>query len=251
MKQLRTGLLLLAAVVLTAGSLALAQDSLITVQHDARLGDYLATAEGLALYVFSDDAEGMSTCFELCAENWPPLLLGDADLAALAEAVPGDFGTTDRADGGTQVTYNDQPLYTFALDAIPGDTGGHGIAGTWWLANVNPVVLMYEVGELGPILTGPLQMTLYVNANDTAGASSCTGDCAVNWPPLLGGFSAEGTQPLAGAGVRGELGIIERADGTTQVTYDGKPLYYFSQDQAPGDIGGQGLMDGAWQVAIP
>jgi len=48
-------------------------------------------------------------------------------------------------------------------------------------------------------------------------------------------------QPTAGAGVTGQLGTLTRADGTTQVTYNGMPLYYWFKDAQPGDTTGQNV----------
>lgn len=100
--------------------------------------------------------------------------------------------------------------------------------------------------ELGPYLTDPDGMTLYLFTNDTeAGASVCNGDCAVAWPP----FTAE--EPLSlPQMVKGELTTITREDGTTQVAYNGIPLYYWAQDQVAGDVTGQGVGD-VWYVVSP
>jgi predicted lipoprotein with Yx(FWY)xxD motif len=88
--------------------------------------------------------------------------------------------------------------------------------------------------------------TLYTFANDTAGSgtSACTGGCATAWPAL----TATG-EPTAGEGVSGELGTITREDGTTQVTYDGLPLYFFASDAAPGDTNGASIPN--WALAQP
>jgi predicted lipoprotein with Yx(FWY)xxD motif len=86
-------------------------------------------------------------------------------------------------------------------------------------------------------------MTLYLLATDPSGTSTCSGGCANNWPPLTvtGGAAA-------GAGVDSSLlGTTTRADGSTQVTYNGHPLYYFRGDSAPGDQNGQGS-GGVWFV---
>jgi predicted lipoprotein with Yx(FWY)xxD motif len=77
--------------------------------------------------------------------------------------------------------------------------------------------------------------------------SNCVDDCAENWPPLTIG---EGNRLAASAGIEGEWGTIERADGSIQVTYNGMPLYFFAEDVAPGDTNGQGAGD-VWFVAAP
>jgi predicted lipoprotein with Yx(FWY)xxD motif len=100
----------------------------------------------------------------------------------------------------------------------------------------------------GSILVDGQGRSLYLFTNDTqnSGASTCTGDCLTNWPPLL---STEA--PTAGAGVdAAKLGTITRDDGTTQVTYNGWPLYLYSSDTAPGDVTGQGV-GGVWFLVAP
>ena len=84
--------------------------------------------------------------------------------------------------------------------------------------------------NFGTVLTGPNGMTLYTFAAD------CTGDCATEWPPL----TTTG-QPAAGAGVTGQLGTKTRADGSTQVTYNGLPLYYWQGDKKAGDVTGNNI----------
>jgi predicted lipoprotein with Yx(FWY)xxD motif len=96
---------------------------------------------------------------------------------------------------------------------------------------------------LGQILTDAQGMTLYATKNDSSGQPTCTGNCAQLWPP----FATNG-QPEAGAGVDlGLLGTVTRDDGSTQVTYNGMPLYLYSGDKAPGDTNGQGI-GGVWYV---
>jgi predicted lipoprotein with Yx(FWY)xxD motif len=89
-------------------------------------------------------------------------------------------------------------------------------------------------------------MSLYIFLNDTSGRSNCAGECLEDWQPLL----ATG-RLLPGTGVpRENLGVIIRPDGSRQVTYLGSPLYYYTGDQQPGDLNGQGL-DGLWFLATP
>jgi predicted lipoprotein with Yx(FWY)xxD motif len=96
--------------------------------------------------------------------------------------------------------------------------------------------------DLGDILVDGEGMTLYVFDNDTDENSTCYDDCEANWPPLTG-------EVTAGDGVdQSLLGTSEREDGTTQVTYAGKPLYYFAGDQAAGDTNGQAVGDIWWVV---
>ena len=90
--------------------------------------------------------------------------------------------------------------------------------------------------DFGTVLTGPNGLTLYTYAADTTTTSKCTGECATEWPPL-----ATKGQPTAGSGVTGQLGTIARADGTTQATYGGRPLYYWEGDKKAGDITGDGI----------
>ena len=99
----------------------------------------------------------------------------------------------------------------------------------------------------GKYLAGADGKTLYVFSPDTANKSACTGSCATNWPPLT--VAAGGSAPTA-TGATGTLATFARDDGTTQVSYNGKPLYYFANDKAAGDTNGQGVA-GKWTVAAP
>lgn len=100
------------------------------------------------------------------------------------------------------------------------------------------------VANAGSVLTGPNGMTLYYFTTDTAGATSCTGQCAVLWPPLL---VSAGSTPTLPAGVSGTLTTVKRPDGTNQLSYKGHLLYYYQGDTAPSQDKGQGL-DGTWFV---
>jgi predicted lipoprotein with Yx(FWY)xxD motif len=90
----------------------------------------------------------------------------------------------------------------------------------------------------GAFLTGPNGMTLYTHAGDSPGTSTCAGSCATTWPPLT---VPAGGQPAAGTGVTGTLTTLVRSDGTTQVAYDGLPLYYWQGDAKAGDATGDGV----------
>lgn len=237
-------------LALTASAFAQAATPVVQVRVDATLGHYLTDSSGMTLYVFSRDEPGVSNCVDQCAVNWPPVIVGDASLITSPLAMPAGLGTTTRADGAVQLTYGGWPLYTWINDAAPGDTSGQAVGGVWWVANLNPVVNVFTHPILGAILVGPTGMTLYTFRNDADGASACAGPCAANWPPLVGGFDADGVLPTLGAGVSGEVSLHERADGATQVVLDGMPLYYWRNDFVPGDATGDGV-GGNWDVARP
>ena len=103
--------------------------------------------------------------------------------------------------------------------------------------------------KLGRILADSRGRTLYLFENDTRGHSSCAGACATYWPPLL----TRGKPTAARAAKQALLGTTRRADGTTQVTYAGHPLYRFVQDTKPGQTTGQDLHDfgAGWYVLAP
>jgi predicted lipoprotein with Yx(FWY)xxD motif len=92
--------------------------------------------------------------------------------------------------------------------------------------------------SLGAYLAGPNGMTLYTHTGDSATSSTCTGSCAVAWPPLL---VATGGSATAGTGVTGTFASLTRADGTVQVTYQGLPLYGWKGDAKAGDMTGEGV----------
>jgi predicted lipoprotein with Yx(FWY)xxD motif len=96
-----------------------------------------------------------------------------------------------------------------------------------------------EVGSIGTVLVaGSNGMTVYIFTKDVkdSGESVCVEGCLETWPALT---VAAGETPTGGDGVTGTLGTITRADdGTLQVTYNGLPLYFFKNDQAPGDSNG-------------
>ena len=110
-----------------------------------------------------------------------------------------------------------------------------------------------RVSGLGTVLVDGRGITLYMYATDTRGQPSvCYDICAVQWPPLVlpSGVAA----PVAGSGVQAALlGTAPRHDGTTQITYNGWPLYLWPPDRAPGMATGQALTNagGLWYVLTP
>ena len=115
-----------------AGSPGGAQVAL-TVEESQQFGEYLADAEGRPLYVYEQDSEGQSSCYDACAENWPPLT-ADAGMPSVDDPSidPAQLGTIQRDDGKMQVTYEGKPLYYYAEDQGTGEPTGE--QGDWALA---------------------------------------------------------------------------------------------------------------------
>jgi predicted lipoprotein with Yx(FWY)xxD motif len=112
-------------------------------------------------------------------------------------------------------------------------------------APASPATVKVSVASIGSVLVSADGMTLYRFDKDKGTGSNCNGACAQTWPPLLVSGTPTGSPDLGGA-----LGVISRADGTTQVTYQGHPLYHFAADRQPGDTKGDGF-GGIWHAVRP
>jgi predicted lipoprotein with Yx(FWY)xxD motif len=88
-------------------------------------GKFLADGQGHALYLFEADKGTASTCTGACAAAWPPVTASAMPMAGggVSQSL---LGTTKRADGTEQVTYNGHPLYYFAADTGAGMVKGQG-----------------------------------------------------------------------------------------------------------------------------
>jgi predicted lipoprotein with Yx(FWY)xxD motif len=102
--------------------------------------------------------------------------------------------------------------------------------------------------EFGRMLFGSNDRAIYVFENDPRGQTVCYGECAQAWPPVL----TRG-EPRAGAGVRKALlGTVKRRNGKQQVTYAGRPLYFYAHER-PGQVlcHNVKLNGGLWWVVGP
>lgn len=85
--------------------------------------------------------------------------------------------------------------------------------------------------DFGTMLWGPKRQAVYIFQRDSGGRSSCYGSCARAWPPVY-----TRSRPVARGGVRQSLlGTTRRRDGRLQVTYAGRPLYYYV-NEGPGEV---------------
>ncbi len=102
--------------------------------------------------------------------------------------------------------------------------------------------------KYGPMLFDSKDQAIYIWQLEDSSAAECYGDCAKEWPPVL----TDGA-PIATADVNGELlGTTKRNDGTTQVTYNGHPLYYYANEK-PGEVECHNISThgGLWWVVQP
>ena len=110
-------------------------------------------------------------------------------------------------------------------------------------------VAVSQKEPVGDYLTDAEGKSLYLFEADSENTSTCYDDCVAAWPPLLTEGAPTGDDKVDAS----MLSTIEREDGSTQVTYNGWPLYYFVKDQAPGDTEGQDVegFGAEWYLVSP
>jgi predicted lipoprotein with Yx(FWY)xxD motif len=102
--------------------------------------------------------------------------------------------------------------------------------------------------SFGKVLSDGRGFVLYAFTKDRR-TSACSGACAKAWPPYVVRGAVR-----AGAGVKASLlGTVRRANGSRQVTYAGRPLYYYVGDKKPGQILCQNVSEfgGLWLIVRP
>jgi predicted lipoprotein with Yx(FWY)xxD motif len=114
----------------------------------SKLGQVLTDDKGHTLYAFTPDQAGESTCYDTCAQTWPPLLTQAAPMGA-AGVTASLVGTTTRRDGGKQATYKSWPLYYYAGDQQPGDLKGQGVGGNWFVVGADGSLVKQAGGSAG------------------------------------------------------------------------------------------------------
>lgn len=100
---------------------------------------------------------------------------------------------------------------------------------------------------LGKVVVDGKGMTAYFYDLDSAnsGTTTCTGQCAANWPPIT-----SKSETLTITGITGTVGTIKGVAGRKQLTINGRPIYTYVYDTAPGSVNGQGI-GGIWYVIAP
>jgi predicted lipoprotein with Yx(FWY)xxD motif len=100
-------------------------------------GKFLADGQGRAMYLFEADKGSTSACTGACAAAWPPVTASAMPMAGggISQSL---LGTTKRADGTEQLTYNGHPLYYFSADTGSGMAKGQGVkafGSGWYVVN--------------------------------------------------------------------------------------------------------------------
>ena len=166
-----------------------------------------------------------------------PLVCAGAALGFVTLASCSNTETPRAAPGATAPTAGalvTTPTTTTPPATTPGSAGAVSLA-------------VAQTG-LGTVVVGRAGRTLYLFDKDSAKPpkSTCVGACATAWPPLTGDPTA-----VSAPGIDASLiGGVARADGSTQLTLNGWPLYYFAGDARAGDTNGEGVQN-VWHAVAP
>ena len=144
--------------------------------------------------------------------------------------------------GGTTTT----PTSAAPATSAPAETATSAPASSA-PSSMSAAELSVADSKAGQIVVADQGLSVYFFTKNTkdSGNSVCTGACLTSWPAVT---STTATPTVNG--VTGKVGTIPTADGKMQVTINGMPIYYYSKDQAAGDINGQGV-GGVWFLVSP
>jgi predicted lipoprotein with Yx(FWY)xxD motif len=177
-----------------------------------------------------------------------PILVLVLALALVAAGCGGDDEPAQPAGEGTAAPTSsaDEPISpeedVVALAQRPAGEEGLRVA-------ARRARIVANESDFGRVLVDANGQVIYVFEIDASNQSNCTSaECVEAWPPVL-----TEEQPSAGAGIEAELlGTIRRDDGALQVTYNGRPLYFY-EHEGPGEIKchNVNLHGGLWWVVRP
>jgi predicted lipoprotein with Yx(FWY)xxD motif len=170
-----------------------------------------------------------------------------ADKTATAAAKNANAATATKPPGATSTAKVTTTAATAATSTkAPAATAS--ASGTSTPSAATSTVKIAQSASLGSILTDANGMTLYTYKDDVpnSGVSSVPANIAPNWPPL----TISSGNPVAPAGLSGQLSAFALPGGSKQVEYKGMPLYLFVGDKKAGDTTGQGLLN-LWYVVAP
>ncbi|WKN43848.1 hypothetical protein [Tunicatimonas pelagia] len=219
----------------------------IELANDSNLGSYLVNQDGRAFYFFSRDVDGTSACEGGCLDTWPAYYQADFEVGSGLDQ--SDFGTITRADGEMQTTYKGWPLYYYSGDTGANQINGEGIGQVWFVAKPD-YTLMLATQVVEAVGSDPISYlvdaegnSLYYFENDENNVSVCTDGCLDAWPA----FNEVANVVLPSTLNQGAFAAIDRTDGGQQLTYAGRPIYFFAQDAQRGDTNGAAVP--AWTIS--
>ncbi len=160
-----------------------------------------------------------------CTDMWPPVYAAED-----AEGID-NWSIVRRTDGSRQWAYQEQPVYTYVRDSVPGEIlGSHSrqenLDAPAYRVAIGPMPMIppgfaVSTQAMGRMLTTDANRAVYVHDQDTAESTICYADCTRTWLPMLAPALAR---------PQGEWGIFNRSPGVLQWTYRGKPLYTYALD---------------------
>ena len=123
------------------------------------VGTVLVNSQGLTLYHWKGETTSSLQCTGGCTSTWIPLQVAGGGSPTGGVHVTGTLDRFTRSDGGgSQVTYDGMPLYTYSGDSNPGDANGQGLGGVWYAVtpsttaaagNPSPTSSSYRYGSGG------------------------------------------------------------------------------------------------------
>ncbi|MGC8544715.1 MAG: hypothetical protein ACP5UJ_07645 [Athalassotoga sp.] len=212
----------------------------INVSYKTGIGNYLVDANGMTLYYFTENVDG-KTFNGSYLDFWSPFYV--SKIVVPSSLNPKDFSVVTGGDGRPQIAYKGWPLYYFINDKKPGDTNGEGVKGLWYVMKPDYTVMVGTNPKLGNYLVDANGMTLYYLDGESTSTIKCNGMCLSFWPA----FNVKSIVVPSGLN-SSNFQIFKRPDGSSQLSYEGKPLYYFIRDSYRGDVSGNNLKDpfGIW-----
>lgn len=235
----------------------------IAVKTAKRSENYLTANDDFSLYRFAKDVKDANTsnCNGGCAQVWPPYYAG----VLTAYDKQNGLSNFTRKDGTMQTAYFGYPLYKYSGDANVQDTNGNFVHNEWNLIypkkfdpNGTGVKLSLSKTTEKYLVAGNGK-SLYVFADDNVtNETTCYNvpggvQCAKVWPPFYANITKDTiSQDLDVA----SFGVVQRTDGKKQISYKGKPLYYFAGipskniagDSYAGDTNGDWFKAGDWHL---
>jgi len=189
-----------------------------------------------------------------------PVPEGDAGIQAIADVAQTVTGLTPNTTyhyrllasnaGGTGMSPDATFNSSEAAPSPPPNAGEEGPRGGNASTPGNGGKIRLKIERVGGkrVLAAANGHTLYSLSVEKNGRFVCTksSGCLTLWKPLLLPSGSSVVGPV-------KLGSIKRPEGTRQVTYRGRPLYTFVEDNGPGKANGEGFKDvGTWHaVKVP